>query len=169
MKKKIGLEEFVKANREEFDNLEPSPQVWGKIQNDTKKTKVIKLGRYFTRVAAVVVLIVISSVLIIKNDYFRVGDIVENQNPEIKELIEAEAFYAYQVNGKLQEIRKCYNTFPEIKEEIENDLNELESMYKMLRNDLNDNVSNKAVIEAMIENSRYRLKLVDAVLEQINC
>jgi len=38
-----------------------------------------------------------------------------------------------------------------------------------LKTNLKDNVSNKAVIEAMIENNRYRLKLVNDVLEQINC
>ena len=57
----------------------------------------------------------------------------------------------------------------ELKEEVENDLNELENMYQVLKVDLKDNISNKVVIEAMIENNRYRLKLVDDVLEQIKC
>jgi len=87
----------------------------------------------------------------------------------MRELIEAETFYAQQVNGKLKEIRKCYYTFPELKEEIETDLIELEEMYNILKVDLKENVSKKAVIEAMIENNRFRLKLVDQVLEQINC
>jgi hypothetical protein len=83
--------------------------------------------------------------------------------------MEAEAFYAQQVDSKLKEIQKCYYTFPELKEEVEADLNELEVMYKVLKIDLRENISSKTVIEAMIENNRYRLKLVDDVLEQINC
>ena len=42
-------------------------------------------------------------------------------------------------------------------------------MYNSLKSDLNENVAKKTVIEAMIENNRYRLKMVDEVLEQINC
>ena len=49
------------------------------------------------------------------------------------------------------------------------DLTELEEMYKVLQLDLKDNISNKAVIEAMIDNNRTRMKLVDDVLKQINC
>jgi hypothetical protein len=90
-------------------------------------------------------------------------------DPELQELIEAEAYYASQVNGKLEEIRKCYDTFPEIKDEVESDLIELQEMYNSLKTDLNENISKKAVIEAMIENNRYRLKMVDQVLDQINC
>ncbi len=83
--------------------------------------------------------------------------------------MEAEAFYAQQVSSKLQEIQKCYYTFPELKTEIESDLNELEQMYRVLKTDLQENISNKSVIEAMIENNRFRLKLCDNVLEQIKC
>jgi len=83
--------------------------------------------------------------------------------------MEAEAFYAQEVSGKLAEIQKCYKVYPELKSEIEGDLNELEAMYMSLKKDLRENVSNKEVIEAMIENNRYRMKLVEDVLEQINC
>jgi hypothetical protein len=90
-------------------------------------------------------------------------------DPEVQELIEAEAYYAQEVSGKLDEIQKCYKVHPELKSEIESDLDELESMYLSLKNDLKENISNKEVIEAMIENNRNRMKLVDDVLEQINC
>ncbi|HKJ79026.1 MAG TPA: hypothetical protein VKA10_05800, partial [Prolixibacteraceae bacterium] len=95
--------------------------------------------------------------------------VVLSDDPQMQELIEAESYYAREVNTRLKEIRKCYTVLPGLKEEIETDLNELEQMYFQLKTDLKENVSNKEVIEAMIENNRYRLKLVDDVLEQINC
>ena len=58
---------------------------------------------------------------------------------------------------------------PELKMEVEGDLLELETMYNELRKDLKENMANKNVIEAMIENNRYRLRVVDDVLAQINC
>jgi N-glycosylase/DNA lyase len=109
-------------------------------------------------------------VILIKTNIFSPGELaLKNVDPELQELIEAEAFYASQVNDKLEEIRKCYDIYPELKEEVESDLNELQEMYNTLKTDLNDNISKKAVIEAMIENNRYRLKMVDQVLVQINC
>lgn len=163
------LEDFVKANREEFDHLEPSAAVWGKIQASQKKTKTVNLRTYIFRAAAIVAIVIVSSAILINQNFFIGGEMANINDPEVRGLLETEAFYANQINGKMTEIRKCYSTFPEIKDDIENDLIELESMYKTLKTDLKDNVSNKMVIEAMIENNRFRLKLVDSVLDQINC
>lgn len=164
------LEDFVKANREEFDFREPSPDVWEKISADTKKPKVVSMQNYFLRIAAVVAVVLVSSVLVWQSNILSPKGLAANtNNPELIELLEAEAFYAHQVDKKLAEIRKCYYTFPELKDEIETDLTELEDMYKVLKIDLQENISNKSVIEAMIENNRFRLQLCDDVLEQINC
>ena len=164
------LEDFVRANREEFDQYEPSDKVWEQISKSQKKSKTVKMSTWFNRIAAVIVIAVIVSVALFKTGVFESDRLaIQNVDPELKELMEAEAYYAGQVNEKLIEIRKCYNTFPEIKEEVEMDLNELQEMYNVLKIDLKENVSKRAVIEAMIENNRYRLKMVDQVLEQINC
>ncbi len=163
------LEEFIKNNREAFDRHEPSEKVWKNISGATRDTKMVRLPLQFVRVAAVLAIIVATTVLLTKTDILPSGKQAETSDPELRELMEAEAFYAHQVNGKLKEIQKCYYTFPELKDEIESDLNELEMMYNELKVDLKENIANKAVIEAMIENNRNRLKLVDEVLEQINC
>jgi hypothetical protein len=164
------LEDFIKANREAFDQLEPSEKVWEQISKSKPKSRVIPIVTYSLRVAAVLAVVVLLSVAVIKTNIFNKNDLVEQTNdPELLELIEAEAFYASQVDEKMNEIRKCYITFPEIKEDVEMDLSELQEMYDVLKTDLKDNFSKKAVIEAMIENNRYRLKMVDQVLEQINC
>ncbi len=164
------LEEFVKANREEFDGLEPSKNVWENISKNTGRHKPIRLNRMFLRIAAVFVFVIVSSVILLKSNILNPGNIAQNNNdPELRELIEAEAYYAQQVDGRLKEIQKCYYTNPELKQEIETDLNELQDMYNTLKLDLKENISQKMVIEAMIENNRIRLKLVDDVLEQIKC
>jgi len=164
------LEEFIKNNREAFDEKEPSPKVWENIDKATKPAKTIRLNQVWLRVAAVIAVVVVTSVFVTQTGILTPNDFTAKSNdPELRELIEAEAFYAQQVNGKLKEIRKCYNTNPELKDEIESDLNELQNMYNDLKKDLQDNISNKMVIEAMIDNNRNRLKLVDEVLEQIKC
>lgn len=164
------LEDFIKTNREAFDQHEPSDKVWEQISKSEQKPKKIKLTTYFVRIAAVIAIAVIFSVVAIKTDILKTDKLAsQNADPELVELMETEAYYAGQVNEKMDEIRKCYNTFPEIKEDVEMDLNELQEMYNILKIDLKENISKKTVIEAMIENNRYRLKMVDQVLEQINC
>ena len=162
------LEEFIKENREAFDQYEPSDKVWEQISKS--KTKTVIFTNWFLRVAAVLAVVAIFAVTITKTDIFNSGEIAQqSDDPELRELIEAEAFYASQVNEKMDEIRKCYVAYPDIKEDVEMDLNELQQMYNELKTDLKENVSKKTVIEAMIENNRYRLKMVDEVLDQINC
>lgn len=164
------LEDFIKENREAFDQLEPSEKVWEQISKSKHKPQKVSMVNYLLRVAAVVTIAVIITVIVAKTGIFNSEEKeMLTEDPELRELIEAEAFYASQVNEKMDEIRKCYDTFPEIKEEVETDLTELQEMYEVLKIDLKDNISKKEVIEAMIENNRFRLKMVDEVLDQINC
>ena len=166
------LEKFVNGNRHEFDQLEPSDRMWEAISgqlNEEHKRKIRKFS--WMKIAAVIVLALAIPTVIYQVKFSEQKQAAKAVpvDPEVQELIEAEAFYAQEVSGKLAEIQKCYKVHPELKMEIEGDLNELESMYISLKSDLKENISNKEVIEAMIENNRNRMKLVDDVLEQINC
>ena len=44
---------------------------------------------------------------------------------------------------------------------------ELDKIYKGLKNDLKDNVSNEEVIEAMIQNFRLKLQLLEEIQRQL--
>ena len=166
------LESFVNENRHEFDHMEPSDNVWNAISNRLDEKPIQKTRRLnWMKVAAIVAVLLTVPAIIYRVNYSGVEQSANaiSIDPEVKELMEAEAFYAQEVSGKLAEIQKCYQIYPELKSEIEGDLNELEAMYLSLKSDLRENISNKEVIEAMIENNRYRMKLVEDVLEQINC
>jgi len=167
------LEDFVRTHRDEFDVHDPSPEMWAELNRKlpgkvSKRSLIIRWGS----VAAVLAVVVLGSTVLIRflrSDGGGTAIAQQEADPEVKELLEAEAYYAQQVNGKLEEIRKCYTLNPELQVEVEDDLTELQQMYNVLKQDLEENVSNKAVIEAMIENNRFRLKLVSDVLEQVNC
>lgn len=171
--KEDRFEKFIKDNRDDFDVLSPSPEVWDKLnkQLQVESSKKPKKTRYWLNIAAMIALIIAGSGVVVTNLVLPKNklQIAQEMDPELRELIEAEAYYAHQVNGKMKEIRRCYQLIPELQMEVENDLLELESMYNLLKTDLKENISNKEVIEAMIENNRFRMKLVDDVLAQINC
>ena len=166
------LESFVNENRHEFDRMEPSDRMWEAISGQLNEEPKHRNRKFlWMKIAAVMVLALAIPTIIyqVKFSEQKQSAKAEQVDPEVQELIEAEAFYAQEVSGKLAEIQKCYKVHPELKMEIEGDLDELESMYRSLKSDLKENISNKEVIEAMIENNRNRMKLVDDVLAQINC
>ena len=170
--KRDRLEGFVNENRHEFDRMEPSDKLWESISQRLEEQPMRKIRRMSWMKIAVAIAIIIGIPAIVYQ--LRVSHQVQTAkavqlDPDVQELMEAEAFYAQEVSGKLVEIQKCYKIYPELKGEIEGDLNELEAMYISLKKDLKENISNKEVIEAMIDNNRNRMKLVDDVLEQINC
>lgn len=173
--KRDPLESFINDNRHEFDPMEPSDKVWEKISSrlEQEQPSVEVPSRRLTWLRVAVMIGVVLLVPAILYTLMKPGQKQTVKaivvDPEVQELMEAEAYYAQEVTGKMQEIEKCYQVNPELRMEIEGDLNELEAMYRSLKNDLRDNIANKEVIEAMIENNRNRVKIVDEVLEQINC
>lgn len=166
------LEDFVRERRDEFDSKLPSLGLWDKIELELekkeKKSFKISFWKIAASVAAVLVLALVGTFLLDSQNtglkkYSNISD------PELVNLLETEAFYAKKVSLHMKEINKCYEIYPDLKNDIETDLIELDLMYKELKNDLNDNILNREVIEAMIQNNRIRLEMVDRVLNQINC
>lgn len=164
------LEEFMRDNKDDFDSKLPSPELWDKIESrlDKKDSGRFKIWKLAAAVAAVFIFAMLGTIFLRQEtgDSERFANI---NDPEMKNLLETEAFYSEKVSSKINEIEKCYKIYPDLKVDIENDLNELDNMYKELENDLKDNFYNKEVIEAMIQNNRLRLEMVDRVLDQINC
>ena len=164
------LEDFVQMNRDDFDDRLPSFELWGKIEDELyqKPKKKFKLWQKAASIAAVVVIAFMSGyyVQLEKNNYLGIAKI---SDPEIKGLLETEAFYATQVSNKLNEIENCYDDYPELRSEIEQTLRELDVLYRQLREDLKDDMMNKQVIEAMIQNNRIRLKMVNRVSKRVEC
>jgi hypothetical protein len=168
---KDKLEKFILENREEFDIHEPRNEVWGKIERNIRPKKSVNWRMAIGRAAAVILIFAAS---------YMVHDILENRSSKItrsktrkeKELIipelrEAEIYYSNLISEKLLEIKPMFSEDPKLEEEIIYDLNQLDSIYEELKNDLRDNISNQEVIEAMIQNYRLRLSILEDVLSQL--
>jgi len=163
------FEDFMQEHKDDFDVYEPSPKVWDHIETAINPKRSLKRYLWLGGAVAAVLVVALLTTVVSNMSNENTLELTRSLDPELVELIETEAFYASKVNSKLTEIRNCYYVFPELKSEIESDLSELDNLYKDLKNDLNDNIYNREVIEAMIQNSRQKLELVDRVLKQINC
>lgn len=165
------LEDFIHERRDDFDSKLPSLDLWDKIESklnvEEKKVRKINLWKISAAAAAVLILAIMGNFMISRSNpnakYANISD------PELKELLETEAYYSKKVSSQLKEIDKCYLVFPELKNDIESELLQLDDMYHELEKDLKDNFYNRDVIEAMIQNNRLKLEMVDRVLNQINC
>jgi len=101
------------------------------------------------------------------NNKLALKDRFVNEIIEIPELVETETYYNNMVSTKLNELKIYTTGNPEIENDVKYDLNELDSVYAEIKQDLKDNVANDEVIEALIQNYRLKLKILEDLLEQL--
>jgi hypothetical protein len=163
---KDRLEDFVRQHRDEFDMFEPAPEVWGKIEKSIKPRRTIRWSYYLSRAA--VVALIIGASLIGQRIWIEKGNRGAGKTADVEidipELKEAEMYYTGMINAKLQEVKPYLTEYPSLEEELHTDLSELDSIYVSLKNDLKDNVANHEVIEAMIQNYRLRINILEDML-----
>ena len=164
---KDRFEDFVRNNSEEFDLHEPSAELWNKIEKSIQPQKTIRWGYYLSR-AAIVVFLVGATLLaqrIITTKIHMGSQQVADVEIDIPELKEAEMYYTGMINEKLEEMKPYLNEYPSLENELESDLSELDSIYISLKIDLKDNIANHEVIEAMVQNYRLRISILEDMLE----
>ncbi len=166
------LEKFIIENRDDFNIYEPSPAVWDKIQKSTKQQKVKKLNLKTIVWRAAIIIVIFASAFMF-SEYLHQGEnILSNRRKDrkiekIPQLAEAEAYYTSMVNDKLKEINTYFGDNPDVKKEIQEDLSELDSMYEDLKNDLYDNIATQEIVEAMIQNYRLKLEILEDILNEL--
>jgi hypothetical protein len=164
---KDSFEKFVHENRSRFDNLEPDIAVWNKLKDRLPKSKSFSWSLFLRRAAIVIVIFTASyfaNELIhrFNND----SSVLVNKNA-IPGLSEAEAYYAGLVIQKMNELKPVIENCPSLQEELNYDLSELDSVYVELKRDLKDNMANQEVIEAIIENYRFKISILEDILSEL--
>jgi hypothetical protein len=90
----------------------------------------------------------------------------EEQN-NVNVLMEAELFYTSQINSAKEEIIILSGNDRTLMDDVNLDMIELDNLFDELKNDLKDNSDNEEVIEAMIQNYRIKLQVLDEILLQL--
>lgn len=165
------LEQFVLENRDEFDDLKPSENLWSKIEGDLPplKRKEFSITRVLLRVAAVVIIFVSSYFfhdMMNKNtDNQQVAELPHSES--FKTFVEAKMYYSSEIQYKKQELFQLTSSTPEIQKSINAELSDLDDLFVDLKEDLGDQANNDEVIEAMIQNYRIKLEILEEMLQQI--
>lgn len=163
------LEKFVTNHRKEFDIYEPSEGLWKKIN----APKVTQISNYtWLWKAAAIILIFGASFWAqnhLKNQKQMMSMKSNKPNPElvIPELAEANKYYTGLIQTKLNEVQRALISYPELKKDMRREMAELDSVYQSLKNDLKDNISNPEIIDAMIQNYRLKLNLLEQIQTEL--
>jgi hypothetical protein len=160
------FEEFIRSHSQEFDVREPDAALWNRIRKDTEPRRAIRLRYYISRAA--IILFLIGATLIGQRIWMKGHSSIAQKNNNVElnipELQEAEMYYTGMINAKLEEVKPLLSNHPSLEIELKSDLSELDSIYASLKNDLKDDIANQEVIEAMIENYRLRISILEDIV-----
>jgi len=170
------LEDFIKNNKEDFDELEPSADLWAKIEKQLpthaelpkkREAKTFSLGFVLRVAATVIILMGISFLLYLRNGK-NAGVDLAAINPEYAK---QQVHYASLVENKRMELKAIAKTDPELYKEFSGEIAKMDSTYKKLNNDLANSPNQELVLRAMIRNLQIQTEVLNqqlGVLEQYN-
>ncbi|MEL6918158.1 MAG: hypothetical protein AAFO99_10565 [Bacteroidota bacterium] len=165
------FEKHIKENRSLFDeHLADRSKMWANIESrlDTAKPKVVPLWRSIKfRVAAGIFialgLFALIGLLAGQVNYFSERDTLVD-----KELYDIDMYYQSLVSHQVQLVRNHPKLSKEEKEEFLGFMDELDDEYKTLRLEMQKNLDNERVLEAIVSNYKKRIELIENLLRQIN-
>ncbi len=160
--KEDKLKKYVEENRSEFDLYsEDYDQLWGNIEQKLDQNPLRPKRNYgfIMKIAATFLVLIVATFFILRKDNSNTG---EQSIPEA--LAEAAFYYQGIINDKLEVIEASKK---EIDPDIFSDLEALDSAYLDLQNDLKDNADNQEVVEAMIQNYKIKLEILEAILSEL--
>ncbi len=156
---KKNLEEFIRTNREAFDDREPSAKVW-------KNIEVRLFGKQSSNAlvfwrAAAVLFMGLSAFLL----YSRTSE-TKDSRLVMREFQDVESFYAREISDKVDMIEASRGTDAGLNG-FTHDFKQLEAMYEVLKDEMKARPSKK-VKEALVLNLLVRIDLLNQQLHKID-
>lgn len=167
---------FVRKNRNDFDNAAPSDKVWKEIEKTIPVKKNAKLFTlmdiYKWSAAAAIFFIVLTSVYFLVRQKYSHENLTsengtEDHSPRLESLnsisIENAAEFkqaSEAVENRQKELRSAIANNPELYKKFQQDLNTLDSSYKLLRDQASQSVNRDVIIKAMIQNLQLQSELL---------
>jgi len=168
------FEQFILENRQGFGPGDGTPDVWDKISKRPPEAKVVTINwrQIMYRAASVTVIFIASyyfHAYVSNHESGEQGLLTrENLNsPLFKELLEADLYYTAQIRYKKQELFNLAGDSPGLHLDVNNELADLDTILKELKEDLNDDADNQEVVEAMMQNYILKLEILEDMLLQL--
>jgi cell division protein FtsB len=170
------LEDFIKMNRDEFDDLEPSSDLWARIEKHLPPEGTTIKPREAKTFSLSFVLKVAASVIIVMGIGF--GLYLHHERSEAVNFTAINPTYAKQqmhyaslVQNQRKELKSIAKTDPELYKEFSVEIARMDSTYNKLNKDLSTSPNQERVLRAMIRNLQIQSEILNQqleVIEQIN-
>jgi hypothetical protein len=170
------LEDFIRTNKEEFDNLEPSADLWKRIEKHLpaeplvqkkREAKMFSLSFVLKVAASVIIVMGIGFVLYLRHEkadtvnYAAINPVYAKQQVQ----------YASMVATKRRELKSIAKTDPQLYREFTDEIAAMEATYNRLNKDLATSPNQERVLRAMIRNLQIQTEILNQqlnVIEQVN-
>lgn len=171
------FEDFIKNNHNEFDEIEPSADLWGKIEQQLtlmdeepkkRESKTFSLGFVLKVAASVIVIMGIGFGVYLQSQKGQKGVDFAAINPEYAK---QQVHYASLVETKLTELKSASKADPQLYKEFSAEIAKMDSTYKRLNSDLATSPNQERVLRAMIRNLQIQTEVLNQqlnVIEQYN-
>jgi hypothetical protein len=170
------LKQFIDDNRNEFDDRVPSVKLWKNIEASfspaTKRGSVIRPFYKWT-MAAAALLIISTGIYYMVSDRSQPAETVssgpegtgsdgpESLSPQMDQFVKM-------ISMKHEELKTLASGQPELYQKFSTDLNQLDSSYNLLKNQLHAVPNREMLLEAMIQNLQLQLSVLNQQLNIIN-
>lgn len=165
-----NLEEYIRKHREEMDLRRPPAGIWNRI---VKELHTSGHKRYWWISVAAMVAVVIGSAMILLFPGSKLSQMITGSaghrtillgNAQLKE---TEIYYNNLANTLYREATPMLVKNPEIEKELFQDISQIDSICREIKKDLKDNVANQEVIEALIQNYRIKIRILEDILQTL--
>ena len=163
-------------NKDEFDDLEPSGDLWARIEQHLPAEGTAIKPREAKTFSLSFVLKVAASVVIVMGIGF--GLYIHHERSEAVNLASINPTYAKQqvhyaslVQNQRRELKSIAKTDPELYKEFSAEIARMDSTYNKLNKDLKTSPNQDRVLRAMIRNLQIQSEILNQqleVIEQIN-
>ena len=178
--KKTTLERFIRDNREDFDHHEVPAGLWAKIdkslgENESQQLPVKNIGihskttikiitnwrKIWAIAASIILLIGCFSVFYLRNSPESTEQIVAEVAPQYNDKM---VQYASLIEIKREEIREIEIHDPVMYKEFATEIEKLNQDYQNLQEELPQTPNQGELVEAMIQNLRVQLDILNRQL-----
>ncbi|GGX28518.1 hypothetical protein [Aquimarina muelleri] len=163
------FEKYIKENRYLFDEQRADKsKIWDNIESRLNTPKSIVVWRFPILKFAASILILVGAFSII-NMYLNSGLNYNNQNNIVnQELRDIDTYYKDLVSFQVQLVKNSSKLQDKEKEEFLSFMDELDEEYNTLKLEMKKNLNNEYILEAIVNNYKKRIELIENLLEQIN-
>ncbi|WP_108868256.1 hypothetical protein [Aquimarina aquimarini] len=164
-----NFEKYITENKHLFDEHKADKsKIWQAIESELEPPKTIRLWKSpLLKIAASILILV--GVFSLTNSFIINGFRSGTQNNIVhQELRDIDTYYKDLVSFQVQLVKNNPKLQPQDKEKFLSFMDELDEEYNILKLEMTKNLNNEYILEAIVNNYKKRIELIENLLKQIN-